>query len=44
MAGLRADFEDDLERFTDLLGWADNASVLLGILLVIVLVVAWCLR
>ena len=44
MAGLRADFDEDLERFMDLLRWVDNASVLLGILLVIVLVVVWCLR
>ena len=44
MAGRRSDFKDDLERFTNVLGWADNASVTLGILLVIVLVVAWWLH
>lgn len=44
MAGLRSDLEDDVERFTDLLGWADNALTLLGALVVILLAMAWCLR
>jgi hypothetical protein len=44
VAGLRSDPKDDHERFADLLAWADSASMLLGVLLVIVLVMAWWLR
>ena len=36
MTALRSGFEGDLERFTDLLGWVDNVSILLGVLLVTV--------
>jgi hypothetical protein len=44
MTGLRSDLEDDIRRFTDLLGWVDHVFTLLGASLVIVLVLTWWLR
>jgi hypothetical protein len=44
MGKLRSDFEDDLKYFRSLLAWADNAALLLAAFLVVVLMLAWCLR
>ena len=42
MADFRADFEADVEVFSDLLSWADNISLLAAeILVVLFLVASW---